>query len=80
MEGCVLFSYYLFVKWEKRRDKDYESWPLVFTLCLTSLPLNLLSCALPPHSQTEFLRTNPDLGEEPIDIEDLVNIGRSCGP
>ncbi|KAI5660588.1 hypothetical protein M9H77_29381 [Catharanthus roseus] len=36
-------------------------------------------CAHSSHV-AEFLRTNPDLGEEPIDIEDLVNIGRSCGP
>ncbi|KAJ8553380.1 hypothetical protein K7X08_024058 [Anisodus acutangulus] len=28
----------------------------------------------------EFIKTNPTLGEEPIDIEDLVNIGRSSGP
>ncbi|XP_016472027.2 regulator of telomere elongation helicase 1 homolog isoform X2 [Nicotiana tabacum] len=28
----------------------------------------------------EFMKTNPSLGEEPIDIEDLVNIGRSSGP
>ncbi|KAM7483732.1 hypothetical protein LguiB_008315 [Lonicera macranthoides] len=28
----------------------------------------------------EFMRTNPGLGDEPIDIEDLVNIGKSCGP
>ncbi|XP_027167698.1 regulator of telomere elongation helicase 1 homolog isoform X1 [Coffea eugenioides] len=29
---------------------------------------------------SEFLRSNPGLGDEPVDIEDLVNIGRSCGP
>ncbi|XP_052182750.1 regulator of telomere elongation helicase 1 homolog isoform X2 [Diospyros lotus] len=29
---------------------------------------------------TEFMKENPDLGDEPIDIEDLVNIGKSCGP
>ncbi|KAL2463124.1 RAD3-like DNA-binding helicase protein [Forsythia ovata] len=29
---------------------------------------------------TEFVKNNPGLGDEPIDIEDLVNIGRSCGP
>lgn len=29
---------------------------------------------------TEFMKINPSLGEEPIDIEDLVNIGRSSGP
>ncbi|GAB4842166.1 Regulator of telomere elongation helicase 1 [Ancistrocladus abbreviatus] len=28
----------------------------------------------------DFLKTNPHLGDEPIDIEDLVNLGRSCGP
>ncbi|KAH0688396.1 hypothetical protein KY290_020033 [Solanum tuberosum] len=28
----------------------------------------------------EFMKINPSLGEEPIDIEDLVNIGRSSGP
>ncbi|KAA8541819.1 hypothetical protein F0562_022971 [Nyssa sinensis] len=28
----------------------------------------------------EFMKENPGLGNEPIDIEDLVNIGRSCGP
>ncbi|KAA8541817.1 hypothetical protein F0562_022969, partial [Nyssa sinensis] len=27
-----------------------------------------------------FMKENPGLGNEPIDIEDLVNIGRSCGP
>ncbi|CAA2964075.1 regulator of telomere elongation helicase 1 isoform X1 [Olea europaea subsp. europaea] len=29
---------------------------------------------------TEFVKNNPGLGDDPIDIEDLVNIGRSCGP
>ncbi|CAI9114101.1 OLC1v1014741C1 [Oldenlandia corymbosa var. corymbosa] len=29
---------------------------------------------------TEYLSMNPGLGDEPIDIEDLVNIGRSSGP
>ncbi|XP_071712250.1 regulator of telomere elongation helicase 1 homolog [Rutidosis leptorrhynchoides] len=29
---------------------------------------------------TEFLKSNPCLGDEPIDIEDLVNIGKSSGP
>ncbi|GAB2228119.1 hypothetical protein Droror1_Dr00009949 [Drosera rotundifolia] len=28
----------------------------------------------------EYLKINPHLGDEPLDIEDLVNIGRSCGP
>ncbi|XP_057465193.1 regulator of telomere elongation helicase 1 homolog isoform X5 [Actinidia eriantha] len=29
---------------------------------------------------TEFMKENPSLGDEPIDIEELVNIGKSCGP
>ncbi|KAJ1404107.1 P-loop containing nucleoside triphosphate hydrolase [Sesbania bispinosa] len=29
---------------------------------------------------TEYLKNNPHLGEEPVDIEDLVNIGRRFGP
>ncbi|XAR50624.1 DNA helicase [Bertholletia excelsa] len=29
---------------------------------------------------TEFMKENPGLGDEPVDIEDLVNIGKSCGP
>ncbi|KAL2904786.1 Regulator of telomere elongation helicase 1-like protein [Bienertia sinuspersici] len=29
---------------------------------------------------TEFVKSNPHVGDEPIDIEDLVNIGRTCGP
>ncbi|XP_048493386.1 regulator of telomere elongation helicase 1 homolog isoform X3 [Beta vulgaris subsp. vulgaris] len=29
---------------------------------------------------TDFVKSNPQIGDEPIDIEDLVNIGRSCGP
>ncbi|CAM8999416.1 unnamed protein product [Rhodiola kirilowii] len=29
---------------------------------------------------TDYLKNNPQLGDEPLDIEDLVNIGRSCGP
>ncbi|KAJ9568362.1 hypothetical protein OSB04_004328 [Centaurea solstitialis] len=29
---------------------------------------------------SEFVKNNPGLGDEPIDIEDLVNIGKSCGP
>ncbi|XP_057969056.1 regulator of telomere elongation helicase 1 homolog isoform X2 [Malania oleifera] len=28
----------------------------------------------------DFLKKNPYLGDEPIDIEEMVNIGRSCGP
>uniref|UniRef100_A0A7N0VD81 Regulator of telomere elongation helicase 1 homolog n=1 Tax=Kalanchoe fedtschenkoi TaxID=63787 RepID=A0A7N0VD81_KALFE len=28
---------------------------------------------------TDYLKSNPQLGDEPVDIEDLVNIGRSCG-
>jgi len=26
------------------------------------------------------MKDNPQLGEEPVDIEDLVNIGRRFGP
>ncbi|XP_047306284.1 regulator of telomere elongation helicase 1 homolog [Impatiens glandulifera] len=29
---------------------------------------------------TDFIKENPGLGDEPVDIEDLVNIGKSCGP
>ncbi|PSR96116.1 Regulator of telomere elongation helicase [Actinidia chinensis var. chinensis] len=29
---------------------------------------------------TEFMKENPSLGDEPIDIEELVNMGKSCGP
>ncbi|KAG9459287.1 hypothetical protein H6P81_003795 [Aristolochia fimbriata] len=29
---------------------------------------------------TDYVKNNPSLGNEPIDIEDLVNIGRSEGP
>ncbi|KAJ7962975.1 regulator of telomere elongation helicase 1-like [Quillaja saponaria] len=29
---------------------------------------------------SDYLKRNPHLGEEPIDIEDLVNIGRKFGP
>ncbi|KAL8043163.1 hypothetical protein ABFX02_09G100200 [Erythranthe guttata] len=29
---------------------------------------------------TEFVKKNPGIGDDPIDIEDLVNIGRSSGP
>ncbi|KAL2332388.1 hypothetical protein Fmac_019969 [Flemingia macrophylla] len=29
---------------------------------------------------TGYLKNNPNLGEEPVDIEDLVNIGRRYGP
>ncbi|KAL8465834.1 hypothetical protein ACS0TY_035084 [Phlomoides rotata] len=29
---------------------------------------------------TEFVKKNPSVGDDPIDIEDLVNIGRSSGP
>ncbi|XP_015933676.1 regulator of telomere elongation helicase 1 homolog [Arachis duranensis] len=28
----------------------------------------------------DYLKSNPHLGEEPVDIEDLVNIGKSFGP
>lgn len=28
----------------------------------------------------DFMKSNPCLGDEPLDIEDLVNIGRSSGP
>ncbi|KAK6914909.1 DEAD2 [Dillenia turbinata] len=27
----------------------------------------------------DFVKGNPNLGDEPLDIEDLVNIGRTCG-
>lgn len=27
-----------------------------------------------------YLRENPCIGDEPIDIEDLVNIGKTYGP
>lgn len=27
-----------------------------------------------------FLKSNPHLGDEPIDIEDLVNTGKKLGP
>ncbi|KAI7752038.1 hypothetical protein M8C21_009219, partial [Ambrosia artemisiifolia] len=29
---------------------------------------------------SEFVKNNPGLGDEPIDIEDLVNIGKNNGP
>ncbi|KAI3521617.1 hypothetical protein L1887_11088 [Cichorium endivia] len=29
---------------------------------------------------SEFVKNNPGLGDEPIDIEDLVNIGKTSGP
>ncbi|XP_073035876.1 regulator of telomere elongation helicase 1 homolog [Primulina eburnea] len=29
---------------------------------------------------TEFLKNNSSLGDDPVDIEDLVNLGRSSGP
>ena len=28
----------------------------------------------------DYLKSNPHLGDEPVDIEDLVNIGKSSGP
>ncbi|KAL9232065.1 hypothetical protein vseg_007211 [Gypsophila vaccaria] len=28
----------------------------------------------------DYVKSNPYIGDEPVDIEDLVNIGRSCGP
>jgi hypothetical protein len=28
----------------------------------------------------DYVKGHPELGKEPIDIEDLVNIGRSEGP
>ncbi|CAN6939079.1 unnamed protein product [Brassica oleracea] len=28
----------------------------------------------------EYLKNNPDIGDEPVDIEDLVNIGKDSGP
>ncbi|GAB2293557.1 Regulator of telomere elongation helicase 1 [Dionaea muscipula] len=31
-------------------------------------------------SAGDYLKINPHLGDEPVDIEDLVNIGRSSGP
>lgn len=35
---------------------------------------------LPFLSNIEFVKKNPGIGDDPIDIEDLVNIGRSSGP
>ncbi|CAJ1955200.1 unnamed protein product [Sphenostylis stenocarpa] len=32
------------------------------------------------HRVTDYLKNNSHLGEEPVDIEDLVNIGRRFGP
>ncbi|WVZ01213.1 hypothetical protein V8G54_027282 [Vigna mungo] len=32
------------------------------------------------HQVTDYLKDNSHLGEEPVDIEDLVNIGRTFGP
>lgn len=32
------------------------------------------------HKVLDYLSKNPNLGEEPVDIEDLVNIGRASGP
>lgn len=28
----------------------------------------------------EYMNNNPQIGDEPLDIEDLVNIGRRFGP
>ncbi|RVW58324.1 Regulator of telomere elongation helicase 1 [Vitis vinifera] len=44
-----------------------------FPLCLSFFFLVLFFCL-------DFMKYNPGLGDDPIDIEDLVNIGRSNGP
>lgn len=31
-------------------------------------------------SIVDYMKKNPHLGDEPIDIEDLVNVGRRFGP
>lgn len=33
-----------------------------------------------PKFYVDYLKQNPNLGEEPVDIEDLVNIGKTSGP
>lgn len=36
---------------------------------------------LPCHeSVVDYLKHNPRIGDEPVDIEDLVNIGKDSGP
>lgn len=38
--------------------------------------LTFMICA----SIVDYMKKNPHLGDEPIDIEDLVNVGRRFGP
>lgn len=43
-----------------------NSWPNTHTLLLSVI--------------VDFMKNSPDLGNEPFDIEDLVNMGRMQGP
>jgi len=43
--------------------------------CMTHTNLRIL-----PKFYVDYLKQNPNLGEEPVDIEDLVNIGKTSGP
>lgn len=44
----------------------------VFMFMITILPCH--------ESVVEYLKNNPHLGDEPVDIEDLVSIGKDAGP
>uniref|UniRef100_A0A803LEM4 Regulator of telomere elongation helicase 1 homolog n=1 Tax=Chenopodium quinoa TaxID=63459 RepID=A0A803LEM4_CHEQI len=47
-----------------------------FDLRLCVLSFLLLTFSVPYY----FVKSNPHIGDEPIDIEDLLNVGKSCGP
>ncbi|GJN18514.1 hypothetical protein PR202_gb05682 [Eleusine coracana subsp. coracana] len=49
---------------------------------ISSAPAGLGAPMLPPSicTRKDYMRNNTDLGTEPFDIEDLVNIARSKGP
>uniref|UniRef100_A0A803LNB6 Regulator of telomere elongation helicase 1 homolog n=1 Tax=Chenopodium quinoa TaxID=63459 RepID=A0A803LNB6_CHEQI len=42
--------------------------------------LSSLIFSVPYCQPRNFVKSNPHIGDEPIDIEDLLNVGKSCGP
>jgi hypothetical protein len=52
----------------------------VMSFTLDARRLSLRRLSLQSAYLADYIKLNPDLGEEPVDIEDLVSIGKIHGP
>lgn len=63
----------------KEKDEMGTSYLLPAATGYDNNCYSLRMTSLPFLSNPEFVKKNPGIGDDPIDIEDLVNLGRSSG-